>query len=519
MSETTKLKLFKHDNPSTNINAFDIEKALNENWDKIDDDVGEKELIIAELKEENERLRNDLNGLPTGNVTGENINLTDSAEMRVNELKISGNSKQGITLPNGYTPVDYIESTGTQYIDTGVFATENTEYKIKFEYTQMWSTNNGFIICSRNSSTSENLSLTLDTTSGFIGRGNNYTQISTETKVNTIYEYEVKKAQIIKDGVEISTAENIFEETGTNSVHLFAGLQAGAVIRKAYARIYFCKIYERAKLIRELIPCYRNEDNTIGMYDTVNDTFYINVGTGTFLKGNNILPPSIDEPIEVESCGTNGSINITISNGLEKTDVNYKVQQYTIPTQQEMLDGDYFDLVNKKEVHKWLKVVANENSNWQVSIDSTHKAFQFILNVSKGNQSSNLKCNMVQRTYPINWAKTGALIAWNSKFTFIIAFNDCGFNESLTTNEALALFKEKLANNKLILYYTTTEPINLELTEEQVEILTKIEKEAKTYKGTTHIYSTDNISPIFEITYKKDVEARLLALETAILNS
>ena len=36
MSETTNLKLFKHDNPETNTNLFDITKSLNENWDKID---------------------------------------------------------------------------------------------------------------------------------------------------------------------------------------------------------------------------------------------------------------------------------------------------------------------------------------------------------------------------------------------------------------------------------------------------------------------------------------------------
>ena len=30
MSETTNLKLFKHDNPSTNTNPFDVEQSLNE---------------------------------------------------------------------------------------------------------------------------------------------------------------------------------------------------------------------------------------------------------------------------------------------------------------------------------------------------------------------------------------------------------------------------------------------------------------------------------------------------------
>ena len=41
MSETTNLKLFKHDNPPTNEDEFDVEEALNKNWDKIDKFAGE----------------------------------------------------------------------------------------------------------------------------------------------------------------------------------------------------------------------------------------------------------------------------------------------------------------------------------------------------------------------------------------------------------------------------------------------------------------------------------------------
>lgn len=40
MSETTNLKLFKNDNPATNTNQFNVEKSLNQNWDKIDEAIG-----------------------------------------------------------------------------------------------------------------------------------------------------------------------------------------------------------------------------------------------------------------------------------------------------------------------------------------------------------------------------------------------------------------------------------------------------------------------------------------------
>ena len=41
-------KLFKHDNPPTNENQFDVEKSLNENWDKIDEFAGEQKNVKIE---------------------------------------------------------------------------------------------------------------------------------------------------------------------------------------------------------------------------------------------------------------------------------------------------------------------------------------------------------------------------------------------------------------------------------------------------------------------------------------
>lgn len=49
--------------------------------------------------------------------------------------------------------------------------------------------------------------------------------------------------------------------------------------------IYDCKIYEDNNLIRYFIPCYRKSDNHVGMYDVINDEFYMNQGTDVFVKG------------------------------------------------------------------------------------------------------------------------------------------------------------------------------------------------------------------------------------------
>lgn len=102
MSETTNLKLNKHDNVSTNTNQFDIDNYLNANWDKIDEGVGKDRERLQILELENERLKQDLNGLPQGRAEGESIDLTDSADMRFNSFKVRGNSKQESRSGNLY---------------------------------------------------------------------------------------------------------------------------------------------------------------------------------------------------------------------------------------------------------------------------------------------------------------------------------------------------------------------------------------------------------------------------------
>ena len=136
MSETTNLKLFKQDNPTTNTNNFDIEKTLNENWDKLDENAGttNKKLeslekvdsttneTITAIQEEqttqNENIEKNAEGIaqnkkdvdeeltkikkensllksqiPTGTASGNNIHLEDSSNMDF-EWKLRGGTRQ-----------------------------------------------------------------------------------------------------------------------------------------------------------------------------------------------------------------------------------------------------------------------------------------------------------------------------------------------------------------------------------------------------------------------------------------
>ena len=122
MSETTNLKLLKHDNVETNTDKFDIENYLNGNWDKIDENVGEVNTNISNIKKEQEtqntnieennskivelqtekaKLETELKEMQEdfyqnsirGQVSGEYIHVEDSSNCRA-KIGIGGNSEQ-----------------------------------------------------------------------------------------------------------------------------------------------------------------------------------------------------------------------------------------------------------------------------------------------------------------------------------------------------------------------------------------------------------------------------------------
>ena len=110
MSETTNLKLFKHDNPATNENQFDVTKALNNNWEKIDDfaettntKITENQNNIKSLQTDNTTNKKDIATLKSDNTT----NKQDIANLKTEneELKTEiSNNGQNLELLNNFLP-------------------------------------------------------------------------------------------------------------------------------------------------------------------------------------------------------------------------------------------------------------------------------------------------------------------------------------------------------------------------------------------------------------------------------
>ena len=205
-------------------------------------------------------------------------------------------------LPNEYQQVEYIESTGTQYIDTGYYGNENTKIESKIAITNLSGSGNIGIYGSQNGNTqnSNAFALCISNQQTYI-----FPQVDNEARnvianlefeLNKTYNFIHNKHSWYYDGTLGATWTNPSSFTTNNTITIFK--INGSTYEKVQAKVYEFKIYENNTLIKNMIPCYKKADSTIGMYDLVNGVFYENDGTGTFAKGNNV-----NETEELIFCG------------------------------------------------------------------------------------------------------------------------------------------------------------------------------------------------------------------------
>lgn len=199
----------------------------------------------------------------------------------------TGGTPPSSGLPSGYTEVEYVENTGTSYINTNFVPNQDTR-----------------ILCTMQCVTSTNSTLHLgaggwDKTTGMwltyergitgtlhISWGNSttwaiYNNVHGDYDVHT---YDWNKNQFYRDETLIGSV-TYTQFTCSDNLGIFATIQNGAsptdVIFKG--KLYSFKIYDNDTLVRDFIPCTRDSDSTAGVYDIVNDAFYSSARSGVEL--------------------------------------------------------------------------------------------------------------------------------------------------------------------------------------------------------------------------------------------
>ena len=189
-------------------------------------------------------------------------------------------------LPSEYQQIAYIESSGTQWLDTGVVPTEQTITRFKFQNKEV--TGNlifGFFNTEYYSyrlfNYGSNVYFDLPTGNRSTYRIAPSTGFTTgKIYANTDYEVELGNHYVIVDG----------ERGGRDSPVSFSGTITKTLTLNNYNnssysknRWYWIKILEGQTLIRDMIPCVRISDSEPGLYDFVSKAFFTNSGTGTFI--------------------------------------------------------------------------------------------------------------------------------------------------------------------------------------------------------------------------------------------
>lgn len=213
-------------------------------------------------------------------------------------------------LPYGYTQLEYLESTGTQYIITD-FSTESTN--IKLETSINWTNTTTRQIMGSNGGK-------------FFGVVNGYWQFghagttlsSIVANTNTWYDIEFLTTQTsstaLTNTLTVNGIQASYSRTYSQAERSFILMSlgdTGSIVSTAYnarCKIKRTKIYLNEILTRDFVPC-KNSSNVIGMYDIVSGQFFANNGTGAFIAGTEIGQGGYKVPVVVNDTTTNIYLN------------------------------------------------------------------------------------------------------------------------------------------------------------------------------------------------------------------
>ena len=187
--------------------------------------------------------------------------------------------KQG--LPSGYTELAYIQSSGTQYIDTGFKHNQNTRVVMHVKPVSI--TANAWAFEGRTAVDKNKKGVFFYFSSGSLWNADYYdgsgrksfSGISSTADLNIDYD----KNTCTINGLSVNFTAKTFQSTF--NLTLLACNTGGTVAGHLSAKLYSCQIYDNGTLVRDFKSCI-NASGDVGLFDMVNQQFYGNAGTGVF---------------------------------------------------------------------------------------------------------------------------------------------------------------------------------------------------------------------------------------------
>lgn len=227
-----------------------------------------------------------------------------------------------VGLPDGYTQLEYIQSTGTQYLDTGVTGGTNASFEMTARLVETNANNNNQFFGAVSNFCSVNCArANASSPCGFRvqGAGDKYPYVMFSTTPQEKWSIRVEdNGDVYLDNHLSGTLSEIAGrgwggETYANQIFVTAD---DGLPYATSAELYSLKMYADGVALRDFIPCI-NPSGEIGLYDLVSETFFGNSGTGTFLAGAEISSTVDGHTITIKDYGlwtvtaTNGEHTVT----------------------------------------------------------------------------------------------------------------------------------------------------------------------------------------------------------------
>ena len=191
-----------------------------------------------------------------------------------------------MALPSAYKEVEYIQSSGTQYINTWLYPNPYTKTEAKYQettyvsYSTLFGTRNGSYGRYLFRYSTDGNKITVHRSAS---ASSSYQYIDTAIWYDHNDHIVLLNYEFYLDSTLLKTFTSPSDSTAfPYSLYLFALNDKWTANDYWYYKLYYFKIYDSGTLVRDFIPVIRKSDNKPWLYDLVNDQFYTNAGTGEF---------------------------------------------------------------------------------------------------------------------------------------------------------------------------------------------------------------------------------------------
>lgn len=178
-----------------------------------------------------------------------------------------------------YQPLDFIQGTGTQQIDTGLKFDMTNDY-CEVDFASTTTSQNGMIFASNNGTSNHFWFYHYQDGTGihlYIKNAGSQIDLGKIALDTNRHKMQWRNKQYIMDGSVIGTD---IRSLGTTDYNIYLFSWGNNYYYKG--RIYGCKIWKSNVLKRDFKPCVRKYDGKPGLFDFVTNTFYTNSGSGEF---------------------------------------------------------------------------------------------------------------------------------------------------------------------------------------------------------------------------------------------